>query len=145
MARENSIGIKGILIIFLLGALFFVSIMNFGIGIAESYGHDSSLVDDGRMNLTGVQQQLNQTSQDSNDWIEAITSDNIFESGGALILFSVWGVGKLIAAAIIGLFTVLIGSFVNVLGIDPLVVGTVSGLVMIGIIFAIWRLIKQGE
>jgi len=32
-----------------------------------------------------------------------------------------------------------------VLGIDPLVVGTVSGLVLIGIIFAIWRLIKQGE
>lgn len=145
MASENSAGIKEIMTIFLLGALFFVCIMNFGIGIAERYGHDESLVNDERMNLTGVQAQLESNSEKTNEWINQLTSDSIFESGGALILFSIWGIVQAVNTAIIGLYTVIIGSLVNVLGLDPLVVGTISGLVLIGIVFAIWRLIKQGE
>ena len=145
MVSESSLGMKSIFIIFLLTGLFLVSLYQFGLGVASSYGKPASLIDDPRINMSGIESQLSQASSDADDKFESFAKDNLFVTAGEIVLFSVWGIWKLVGGTIKAMYTILMGGLVNVIGIDPMVVGVVSAILLISLIFAGWRLIKQGE
>lgn len=141
----NFEGFKGYLVVFMLSSLFLVSLYSFGIGIKNNYGSDKDLLDSQQLDVEAYNIQLNQTATDATKWQEAFTSDNMFVALGSIVLFSIWGIFKLMWTAINGFITLIVGGATSVLGIDPIVTGTFVAILIIGMIFAVWRVIKSGE
>lgn len=136
---------KGYLTTFLLASLFLISLYSFAIGIRDNYGSSTEIVDTEQLQIQNFTQKLNETSSDASKWQEAFTSDNIFIALGGLVLFSIWGIFKLMWTAVNNFATLLLSGATSVLGIDPMVTGTVVALLIIGMIFAVWRVLKIGE
>lgn len=125
----------------LLSGLFIISIISFIASTGLLYDEDIST---DYIDTSRVETQLEETSEDAIAWGEAFKSDNIFISAGAIILFSIWGVAKLIWDAIMTFITIYFDIFTALFGIPPIVTGTITGLVIITLIFLAWRTIKQG-
>lgn len=136
---------KNYITYFLLAGLFIVALVSFGTGVKENYDQDTEVIDSDKVDLTQLQTQLNQTSQDAKNWEKSFTSDNLFVALGAIVLFSIWGIFKLIWTTINTLATIYLQGIHNVLGIDPMVTGVCTALLIIGLIFAVWRNLKAGE
>lgn len=130
---------------FLLAGLFIIALIGFGVGIAHNYGETDSLMKSDKIDFSRLESQVNQTSQDAQSWGNAFRSDNLFVSAGAIVLFSIWGIGKLIWTSVIALFTIFSDGATAVLGIPPIVTGVLTAILIISLIFALWRLIKAGE
>lgn len=128
----------------LLCGLFVIALVAFGTGIAHNYGEDASLMSDDRVNMTRLESTVNSTSEDAQRWSEAFQSDNLFVSAGGIVLYSIWGVGKLILTSVVTLFVVIFDGVSAVLGIPPVVSGVIFAVLLIGLIFALWRVIKAG-
>jgi len=43
------------------------------------------------------------------------------------------------------LWTIYLEGMHNVLGLDPMITGVLSAIIIIGLIFSVWRVIKTGE
>lgn len=125
----------------LLVGLFLISIVGFMHGLGNNYGEDltTPYIDTSR-----VEVQINKTSSDANAWGEAFKSDNIFVSAGAIVLFSIWGVAKLVWDAIMTFIIIYLDIFTALFGIPPIVTGVFTALTIISLIFLAWKTIKQG-
>ena len=148
--RGASIGFKEYITFLLLGALFIVAIYSFGTGIGESYGTDLT-IEDSKMDLTSLESNLEQNVDDSSRWVETFISDksfsssNIFAQIGEIMLFSIFGLIRLMIDSINTMVIIFSEMSYNVLGIPPVALGTIISILTIGLIFAGWRLIKVGE
>jgi hypothetical protein len=125
----------------LLAGLFLVAIVSFISGMGDNYGQDISTpyIDTSRIEI-----QINQTSNDANSWGNAFKSDNLFVSAGSIVLFSIWGVFKLIWDAIITFMAIYLDIFTQLFGMPPIVTGVITAIVIITLIFLGWKTIKQG-
>lgn len=139
-------GFKNITIAFLLVSLFAICIYNFAVGVGEEYDYtaDEFLSSD-EIDFGELDTQIKVTSQEASKWQEMFEKDNIFALVGTLVFNSLWGIAKLIGGSINLLFVLLFGGIANVLGLDALVIGVVSAILIITIMFSIWRLLKVGE
>lgn len=135
---------KSYIIYFLLAGLFVIALYSFATGIAENYNQNFT-VDDSRLDLRGLEEQIETTGSQASVWESRFTSDNFFVSLGSIVLFSLWGIFKLIWSSINAFTTIFLQGMNNVLGVPPLVTGTLTAMLIIGMIFAIWRSIKTGE
>ncbi len=138
-------GFQDYIIYLLLAGLFIVAIYSFASGIATNYNQNSTLVEDEQINLTRLETELNDTTTSAQTWQDKFTSDNFFVSLGSIVLFSLWAIFQLMWSVISNLTTIYLGGLNNVLGIPPLVTGIVSAILIIGLIFAVWKAIKTGE
>ena len=125
----------------LLAGVFMISIIGYMAGIGETYGVDMSTP---YIDVSRIQDQVEETSEDANAWAEAFKSDNLFVSTGTIVLFSVWGVSKLVWDAIITFITIYLDLFATLFGIPPLVTGVITAVVLISLIYQFWKLIKIG-
>ena len=130
---------------FLLAGLFLVAMLAFGIGIAHNYGQDDTLIKSDKIDFTHLEQQINSTSTDAKSWGDAFRSDNFFIALGNVVLFSVWGVAKLVWTAIITVFTLIIDGSSAVLGIPSMVTGVLLACLIIAVLFSAYKMIKTGE
>lgn len=135
---------KDYLITILLAGLFLFAFYSFAQGIGAEYGH-ANLYGTDKVDIADLQAQLNDTSNQAQGWEKAFTSDNFFVSAGSIVLFSVWGVFKLMWSSFNAIFTIFKQGIVNVLGLDPMVVGIIGAIIIIGLIFSAWKVIKQGD
>lgn len=127
---------------FLIIGLFIIALVSFGTGLAANYGVSSSFIKTDVVDLSKVEQQMNETSTKANDWMTAFRSDNLFVQAGALVLLSVWGIEKLIIDPILTFFTLYFDIINHIFGIPPLVTGTLTALLIISLIFAAWKVLK---
>lgn len=130
---------------FLLAGLFVICMITFAVTIANNYGQDEALMKSEQIDFSRIESQINETSNDAQSWGEAFRSDNLFVATGTLVLFSIWGIGKLIWSSVLTFLTIFLDGASAVLGISPVVTGVVTALLIISLIFALWRVIKVGE
>ena len=129
----------------ILASLFIISLYAFSTKTAENYGQDTDLVDDNMLDLTSLEAKVDNASSHAEGWQDRVTSDNPFVAVTSIILFSTWGVFKLMWTSTSGIVGIYFNGMYNILGIDPMVTGTISALLIIGLIFAIWKVVKTGE
>jgi len=139
-----SLSFKEYVFAFILVGLFLVAFTAFGKGIGENYDQ-SNFVDEEKVNLNQIESQLNTTAESASNWQTAFGSDNFFVSLGSIVLFSLWNLLQGMWIAINSFLTIYMGIAYNVFGLDPIVSGTLISLLIISIIFAIWRVIKVGD
>ena len=132
------------IVFFLLAGLFVVGLYTWANNVGQNYDRDISIPED-KLDLAQLQTDINQTSTDAKKWEQSFTSDNLFVALGSIVLFSIWGIFKLIWSSINTLGSVYFDGMNNVLGLDPMVTGVISAILIIGLIFAVYKAIKTGE
>lgn len=145
MAMGDDIGIKEILLGLLLVALFIVALFNFGTILKTNNNDSSDFIDTDKLDLASYETEINDTTEGSIDWQTLFASDNIFVATGTLALFSLWGIFNLVQSAIINFLNLIFDGLYQVLGIDPMVIGVIASVIIIMIIFSIWRILKKGD
>lgn len=130
---------------FLLTGLFLFAIISFAVGISGNYGHSEDFVKDEKIDFTDIQTQVESTNEQAESWEKSFRSDNLFVALGSIVLFSVWGIIKLMWVTTIGMYNVIIQGATNVLGIPAMVTATITTILIVGLIFSAWRFIKAGE
>lgn len=138
-------GFKDYIIKLLLAGLFITSLVTFGVSFTMDQGKSADVIDDGHLSLDELEQEINDTSDDAEAWAEAFRSDSVFVQLGAVIMFSIWGVMKLIWTSVVSLFTLILDSASTVLGVPPIVLGVLTAILLVSLIFAGWRVIKRGD
>lgn len=129
---------------FLLIGLFIICIFAFAGGLAVNYGQNASVMDVPGVDVSGIQEQVNSTSNSALSWQESLTSDNLFLGLGEIFLLSIWGIIKLIFSTILSFLGIFLALISGVLGIPPVVTGVIIAIVIIMVIFAAWRKLKAG-
>jgi hypothetical protein len=130
---------------FLLAGLFIICMITFAVMLGQNYGQDEALMKSDQIDFSKLENQINQTSTDAQKWGEAFKSDNLFVATGTLVLFSIWGIGKLIWGSVTSFTTIFLDGASSVLGVSPIVTGVAMALLIISLIFALWKVIKAGE
>lgn len=119
--------------------------IGFAVAVAGNYGQSSALMKSPQIDFSRLETQINTTSADANKWAETFKSDNLFVVAGGIVLYSVWGIVKLIWTSVTTMLTVFTDGASSVLGIPAIAIGVLTAIIIIGLIFAGWRLIKQGQ
>lgn len=130
---------------FLLAGLFIIAIITFAVTIAHNYGQQDALMKSDQIDFSKLENQINSTSADAQKWGEAFKSDNLFIASGTLVLFSIWGIGKLIWGSVTSFTTIFLDGASSVLGVSPIVTGVAMAILITSLIFALWKVIKTGE
>ena len=88
--------------------------------------------------------QLNSTSYEAENWGKAFTSDNLLVVAGGIVLFSVWGIVKLVWLTALSLWTIMINMLGNIIGLPILVIGVLLTIIILQMLFKAWRIMKLG-
>ena len=129
----------------MLAGLFIISLISFGVITANNYGYNGALMQSDKIDFTRLEQQINSTSQNANSWAETFKSDNLFVTLGGIVLLSIWGIVKLVWTSVITMLIIFTDGASGLLGIPPIATGVLTAIVIIGLIFSAWKLIKQGQ
>ena len=130
----------------LVGLLVF-SLLAFIVQFQTDNSQSETILENPLVNKTymGLQTNLStfgSTSQGQRGTFEAETPTDSF---GSLIIFAIVSSGKIFSSMLIGIFNILIFLPASVLGISPVVVSVLSAIIIITIIFSLWRVYKAGE
>lgn len=137
-------GLKSYVVTFLIVGLFIVSMFTFVFNFTAANKPIAGFNSEG-VNLTGLQNTLQNTQEKAESWQESFSKDNPILALGELVVGSIWGVLKLIGDSIIIIFNIVFGAASQVLGIPPLALAVVSAILIMSIVLAIWKIIKTGQ
>ena len=129
---------------FMLTSLFIVCILSFAVGFGALYGKSQEDMITDKFHIAVFNQSLVNAQSSSSSWAETLKSDNIIVVLGGLVIKSIWTIGKSVGTVIIGMFGLYNDVILSIFGVPPIVTDTITSLLVIVIVFLIWRLIKQG-
>lgn len=130
---------------FLLAGLFVICMITFAVTIAHNYGQTDALMKSDQIDFSKLEQQVNEASERASGWGETFKSDNLFVATGTIVLYSIWSIGKLIFGSVSTFMIVFLDGASSVLGVSPIVTGVAMAILIISLIFALWKVIKAGE
>jgi hypothetical protein len=136
--------LKDMPINFILTSLVIICIVVFAGGIAVQYGYPRSLMTSSYVDTTAIETQVNSTSNSANGWMTSFQSDNLFVALGGIVLFSIWGIMKLIIGSILAFLAIYFSIFSSLFGIPAIITGSITATIIIAIIFLAWRAVKLG-
>ena len=134
---------KNYLIGFLLTIVCFISVTAFLTGTAENYGYGEDYMKDERIDFSGLESAVEGLSGDTQAWEQSFRKDNLALVFGAIVLESLWTVIKLAFVVPVTMFTLLATGSIGVLGVPTLIIGALMDLLIIGLIFAGWKALKN--
>ena len=133
------------LIKFLLLGLFFLAIGSFAVLIGKPYGYSSAYMLTDQVSTIGIEQTLNDTNEQSTEWKEAFESSNpLFQVVGVAVE-SLFTIGKNMGTAIFGIFNIYLITMTNLIGFPPIVIATLTTILIVGLIVAIYLFFKEGR
>jgi predicted transcriptional regulator len=131
------------IIIFIVASLFLVSLISFSDGIATQY-NSSVVLDQDLVDTSGFNTELNTANASAANWANSVKEDTPDVISGFLIVKSIWGVIKLSWSSVTSFVNLFNEMAYNVLGIPAVAIGVATAIIMILLIFAAWKAMKQG-
>lgn len=141
---------RNMIISFMVVGLFVFSMITFGIGIA-TLNNGQSIASDQRINSTygSYVTQLANVQSTAEQQRDKFDSESPTLSFGEILFESIVGVGRTFTSSMVGFMDTTFNLiFVTIFGGDPtfaVVIGTIIGIVLLSIVFLLWRVYKAGE
>lgn len=141
---------RNMIISFMVVGLFVFSMITFGIGIA-TLNNGQSIASDQRINSTygSYVTQLADVQSTAEQQRDKFDSESPTLSFGEILFESIVGVGRTFTSSMVGFMDTTFNLiFVTIFGGDPtfaVVIGTIIGIVLLSIVFLLWRVYKAGE
>lgn len=134
---------------FIVITLFAFVLLAIVLIFANNYGQDTSVIDE-RIGLNKINQTLGSAQGNVSGWqqtFENMGSGNVFSNILdilGLLSVGIFNLVRSMATFIFIPFAIFSNILVNVLGIPIIVVNIINVLIILGIIFGIWSLVKRG-
>lgn len=126
-------------------ALFGVLILTAVISVADDYNKDYSDVAGGSLALEKFNNSISDVEQNSQDLKERFDKGSVWSAIAGVVVEGIFGIAKDMFLMILTPFDVLSDIMGDVLHIPTFVTAIILGLLIIGVMFAIWRLLKIGD
>lgn len=138
---------KKLWITFALIGLMVFSLLAFIVRFQIDNQQADSILNNSIINRTysGLQTNLSSFGSTSQSQRGVFESETPTDSFGSLIIFSIVSSGKIFTSMLFGVFNLLILLPSSLLGLSPIIVSTLSAILIVSIIFALWRVYKVGE
>ena len=126
--------------------LFLIGLVSIIIILGENYGYSSTDIIDNRINVSFTQIKSNITNEQENANIykNNTLSDKLTEGGSEIVFTGFWGTLKSIWGIITGIILSLF-YFASILFISPIVIYGITSILIVAIIFAMWRVWRAGQ
>jgi len=134
---------KDYMIGFLLTVVCFLAVTTFLTGTAENYGFEEDYMKDERIDFSGLESAVDNLNGDAQAWEQSFRKDNLFLTLGVIALESIWAIIKLIFVIPIAMFSLIATGTIGVLGVPALIIGALLDILIVGLIFAGWKAIKN--
>ena len=138
---------KGLIITTLLVGLFIVAMINGSILLSHANNQNSSLMENEAINSTfgDMQSELDDVQRVSDSTKDSFEKEKVTITGGFLLLSSIINAGKVFTSVITNIYSLTFGLVADVLGINDIILGVLTGIIVISGILLTWRLYKAGE
>lgn len=110
--------------------------------MGNNYSKDTSDVT-GKFGAERINATLNSAKATSDAWYSAFSKQNVFSTIAGIIVTGIFQLTKTMANFVLTPFAIISDILTVVLGIPPIVVNVVYVLLIISIIFGIWRIITK--
>ena len=141
---------RNMIISFMIIGLFVFAMISFGIGIA-TLNDGTSITEDKRINKSYGQYetQLKQVQSEAEEQRNKFDSESPTTSFGEILFSSIVGVGRTFTSSLVNFMDITFSLvFTTVFGRDPafaVVTGTIIEIILLSIVFLLWRVYKAGE
>ena len=142
MKKISEDSFKHTLIALVLFVVFAWLILTVAIDFGAEYGREASEIGDGSLDVVNFQTVASDIEGDAQGYrtrFESGTVDNIDDASG------IFSIATDMISIITSPFSLLSQIMVNILHIPSLVINVVLGLLAIGLILGIWRLLRAGS
>jgi len=137
---------KGLLITFILVAVFIIAMVNVSLNIGDDNDTNISILDNPALNRTfgGLQTDLTNAESTVNASKTSFEEEKTSIEFGELTFKSIVGSGKKFTGILFGTVGLIFGLIFSVFPL-AILIGAIFTLLTISVIFFLWRLYKQGE
>lgn len=136
---------RNILIGTVVICLFIFLIVGFAVNLGNDYGKDVNDLTDERVNFTGIQTTLDSVDDTAETWKDIFASQNIFSAIVGIVVTGMFKLTITMYKVLMTPFTLIITLLNNVFHVPEIVTGVVIFSFIVVILFALWRLYKQGD
>lgn len=136
--------LKDYIISFTLVGLMVSCMFIFIISLGSSYDKTSVDLLGESSGFVNLEQKVNQSINESKQWENLLKSDKLLANAAGLVLFSIYGIGNLIYDSTIGFAVLIIDLANNILHVPSMVTGVIMVIIIVLLIFATWKMLKQG-
>ena len=144
MANE---GISGMIISFILVGLFALAFITFIYQTSLDNNPQSELLTEPVMNQTfnSLNETLNSYQTIAEEQKNLTFSENPLIATFGLVSFAIVGAGRIFSNIIMGTFNIITTMLFNVIGIPPIIFGIIFTIIIITVVFLLWRNWRQGS
>ena len=136
---------KGIVTSLVIISLFALLVFGFVISMGTKYGLDSDVANiTDRFNVESINSTVQSIDENAQNWKQAFEGQSVWTSIGILVAEGVFSLAKTITSFILLPFQI-ITSLLAELGIPTIVISIIYALLLISIIFAIYRWMKTAN
>lgn len=136
---------KNILFAFILVSLFGMLILTAVVSVADNYDKDTSEVVGGSLSLDKFNNSISSIEENSKALKTSFDRGSVWSAIAGVVVEGVFGIAKDMVTMILLPFDIVVDIMIDVFGVPAWVTSVLLGLLIMGIIFAIWRLIKIGD
>jgi len=138
-------GFKNILFAFVVVALYGMLILSGVVSVGNSYSKDTSEVTGGSMSLSKFNNSISSIESNAKSMKERFDKQSIWSAIAGVVVNGIFGIAKDMVTMILMPFGVVVGILNNVYGVPVYVTAVMLGLLILEILFGIWRLLKIGD
>jgi len=136
---------KNTLSAFILISLFGMLIVSAVISVGNTYGKNTSEVVGGSLALQGFNDSISDLESSTQSMYKNFNEGNIWSAVAGVVVEGIFGLTKTMFNFIIAPFTIISNILQDILGVPSYVTTVLLGLLILSIIFGIWRILKIGE
>lgn len=135
---------KDILFGTILVSLFAVLLIGGAITQGKLYGKDTSEIE-AALDYHSFNNSISTVKDTSEHLRQSFEKQSIWSAIAGIIVSGIFDIAKSMVLMIIFPFSLISAILVNVLGVPPFVSNVLIGLLLMALIFGIWKLLKLGE
>jgi len=143
MAGEG--GFKNILFAFILVGLFGMLILTATTQVGENYNKSTTEIVGGSLSLDKFNNSISSVEDNAKSLRASFGSGSVWSALAGVVVEGIFGIALDMVALILMPFDIVVDIMIDIFGVPAWVTSVILGVLIMGIIFAIWRLIRIGD
>ena len=130
---------------FILISLFGMLILTAVVQVGQTYEMDTTQVTGGSLSIQKFNQSISNIEQSAKDLKTSFDKQNVWSALAGVVVEVIFGISKDMVAMILLPFDIIIDIMMDMFGVPAWVTSVLIGLLIMGVILSIWRLIRIGD
>lgn len=142
MGEDN---FKNTIIAFLFISLFGMLIISTFLSVGNNYDMDTSQVAGGSLSLAKFNESVSTIESNAKDLKASFDEQSIWSAIAGVVVNGIFGIAKTMFSMILLPFDILVDIMNDMFGVPTYVTSVILGILIISVIFGVWRLLKIGD